>query len=133
MSVSRTLNILVVDDDANNRKLLETMLAADGHRVRNVHSGQAALDALAEWQPDVILLDLMMPGLDGFETAQRLRVNPKTKPIPIVMVTALDDPASQTRLAAIGITDILAKPLDRWALQAVLKRVGEVDREPGTP
>src|SRR5579872_7309926 len=71
MSANR--KILVADDDSRNRKLLETLLYADGYLVASVASGQAVLDAIATDRPDLILLDLMMPGMDGFEVVRRLK------------------------------------------------------------
>lgn len=115
--------ILVADDDVRNRKLLDTLLHADGYTVRCVESGPATLQAIATEIPDVLLLDLMMPGMDGFEVLRRLRAEPATRGIPIVMITALDDDASGARLAAAGIADILTKPLDRWKLKACLEKL----------
>jgi CheY-like chemotaxis protein len=115
--------ILITDDDPRNRKLEETLLQANGYNVRGVESGQATLDAVAADPPDLILLDLMMPGMDGFEVVRRLKANPVTAAIPIVMVTALDDDGSRTRLAAAGVSELLTKPLDRWALQACVDRL----------
>jgi len=115
--------ILVVDDDSRNRKLEETLVRAGGHEVRSVDSGQVALDAIAADPPDLILLDLMMPGMDGFEVVRRLKVDPATRDIPIIMVTALDDDGSRARLAAAGVSDLLTKPVDRWALQACIDKL----------
>jgi len=115
--------ILITDDDPRNRKLEETLLQASGYKVRSVGSGQAALDAVAADPPDLILLDLMMPGMDGFEVVRRLKADPATSRIPIVMVTALDDDGSRTRLAAVGVSEVINKPLDRWALQACVDRL----------
>ncbi len=116
-------HILVVDDDPRNRKLLEAFLQADGYTVRACDSGASALSAVSEHRPDVILLDAMMPGMDGFETVRRLRAQPETRAIPVLMVTALDDAASRQRLASAGISDILTKPIDRWQLKAKLQQL----------
>lgn len=115
--------ILITDDDPRNRRLEETLLQASGYKVCSVESGQAALDAVAADPPDLILLDLMMPGMDGFEVVRRLKANPATSYIPIVMVTALDDDGSRARLAAAGVSEVINKPLDRWALQACVDRL----------
>ncbi|MBZ0104932.1 MAG: response regulator [Sulfuricella denitrificans] len=114
--------ILITDDDARNRKLVETLLHANGYDVRSVASGQAALEAIAADPPDLILLDLMMPGMDGFEVVRRLKVDPETGKIPVIMVTALDDEGSRVRLAAAGVYEVIVKPIDRWALQACIGR-----------
>lgn len=115
--------ILVADDDMRNRKLLETLLRADGYQVAAVNSGQATLDAVANDRPDLILLDLMMPGMDGFEVVRRLKSDVNSRDIPIVMVTALDDSGSRLRLLAAGVADLIAKPIDRWQLKERLERL----------
>jgi CheY-like chemotaxis protein len=115
--------ILVADDDSRNRKLLETLLRADGYLVASVGSGQATLDAVATDRPDLILLDLMMPGMDGFEVVRRLKGDEGARDIPIVMVTALDDAGSRMRLLAAGVADLLPKPIDRWQLKERLERL----------
>jgi len=120
--------ILITDDDPRNRKLEETLLQANGYEVRSVESGQATLDAVAAELPDLILLDLMMPGMDSFEVVRRLKASPATSRIPIIMVTALDDDGSRRRLAAAGVSEVINKPLDRWALQASIdKLLGDRD------
>jgi len=121
--------VLVVDDDALNRKLLETLLRADGYSVSSVGSGAAAIDAVSRCLPDVVLLDAMMPGMDGFEVVRRLKGHPATNAIPLVMITALDDAASSTRLNAAGVDAVLNKPVDRWELKAALKRIFAVPSE----
>ncbi len=112
--------ILVADDDARNRKLLETLLAADGYHVATVESGQAALAAAIADVPDLVLLDLMMPGMDGFEVLRRLKALPDLQDVPVVMVTALDDSGSRARMVAAGVVGLLIKPVDRWQLKEVL-------------
>lgn len=109
--------VLVVDDDPRNRKLLDTLLRADGFSVAIADSGVAALAAVAASVPDLVLLDLMMPGMDGFDVVRRLRADANGGRVPIVMVTALDDDASRARLAAAGVDRVLVKPIDRWQLK----------------
>jgi CheY-like chemotaxis protein len=115
--------ILVTDDDPRNRKLEEALLRANGYAVRSVESGRAALDAVAADPPDLILLDLMMPGMDGFEVVRQLKADTATFRIPIIMVTALDDPASRARLATAGVSEVITKPVDRWVLQACVEKL----------
>jgi CheY-like chemotaxis protein len=122
--------VLVVDDDALNRKLLETLLRADGYEVSSVDSGAAALEAVISQAPGLVLLDAMMPGMDGFEVARRLKANQATSAIPLVMITALDDAASGTRLSAAGVEAVLNKPVDRWELKSVLIRILGAVTEP---
>ncbi len=115
--------VLVVDDDARNRKLLETLLRADGYVVVSAESGAAAIELVFRQAPDVMLLDLMMPDIDGFDVVRQLRADPACKTLPIVVVTALDDPGSNARLLAAGVDAVLPKPIDRWAVKAALKRL----------
>jgi len=115
--------ILFADDDLRNRKLMETLLRIDGYRVLAVESGQALLDEVDQEMPDLIMLDLMMPGMDGFEVLRRLKASERTRNIPIVMVTALDDEGSSLRLRAAGVADTLSKPVDRWQLKKTLDQL----------
>jgi len=115
-----TKHILVVDDNPLSRKLLKDILDVEGYTVRNVASGTEALDAIADEPPDVVLLDIMMPGMDGFEVVRRLKADKTTRTTPIVMLTALDDEGSRTRLATAGVNLMLTKPIDRWELCSLL-------------
>jgi CheY-like chemotaxis protein len=115
--------ILIADDDQRNRVLLETLLRFEGYEVHSAESGQAALDALATEPADLVLLDLMMPGMDGFEVVRRLKADPATRRIPVMVVTALDDASSQARLAGAGVAETLAKPLNRWELKMRVQKL----------
>lgn len=123
MNQTRAPYILVVDDDARNRRIVETILTAAGYRNASVDSGPALLAAVAAEAPDAIVLDLMMPGMDGFETVRRLRTAPATRDLPVVMLTAVDSAASRARLAAAGVAEFLAKPVNRWALESCMERI----------
>ena len=121
MMTSKT--ILIVDDDPRNRKLEEALLRAEGYEVRSAESGHVAIAALANGPPDLILLDLMMPDMDGFEVIRRLKADPAWKNVPVVLVTALDDAASRARVAAAGAAAFITKPVDRWELKACLDKL----------
>jgi two-component system cell cycle sensor histidine kinase/response regulator CckA len=108
--------ILVVDDEVNNRQLLEVMLTPEGFSVVTAESGEEALALVAIDPPDLILLDVMMPGMDGFEVAERLKTSPTTKRIPILIVTAYDDRRARMRALGVGVEDFLTKPVDRAEL-----------------
>lgn len=112
--------ILVVDDEPINRELLEDMLVPLGYRVIQAPDGETALRMAQDGSPDVILLDVMMPNLDGFEVARRLKTAEETKAIPIVMVTALQAVADRIKALEAGASDFLAKPVDRAELQATV-------------
>lgn len=113
---SPVARILIIDDEERNRRLFEIFVQADGHDVALAASGEAGLIAAAAMQPDLILLDLMMPGRDGFEVARALRSNAATKAIPIIVISSLDDVASHQRLISSGVDEFIVKPIDRWEL-----------------
>ena len=108
--------ILIVDDEIQNRKLLEALLRPEGYRTLTVSSGKDALAAIAGSKPDLILLDIMMPEMDGYEVASRLKANPATSNIPVIMLTAQID--REARLAGLkaGAEEFLTKPVDRAEL-----------------
>lgn len=108
--------ILIVDDESQNRRLLEALLGHEGYVTRTAANGEEALAAIADDPPDLILLDVMMPGLDGRQVARAVKADPATSKIPIIMVTAQTD--REARLAALdaGAEDFLSKPVDRAEL-----------------
>lgn len=107
--------VLVVDDDETTRTWASTLLGSQGFTIVEAEDGPAALDLLGCMRPDIVLLDVEMPGLDGFETCERIRSIPELTTLPIVMVTALDDKDSIDRAYASGATDFVTKPIN-WAL-----------------
>jgi len=113
-----TARILVVDDTPANLRLLEAKLTAEYFEVITAADGPSALDLAASNAPDLILLDIMMPGLDGFEVAKRLKADLNTRHIPIVMVTALTESADRVRGLEVGADDFLSKPVNDVALFA---------------
>jgi two-component system cell cycle response regulator len=113
-----TARVLVVDDILSNVKLLEAKLAAEYFEVVTAYSGQEALDRIEEHEPDIVLLDVMMPGMDGFEVCRRIKKNPRTAHVPVVMVTALDQPSDRVAGLDAGADDFLTKPVDDAALFA---------------
>ena len=116
-----TARILVVDDIPANVKLLEARLVAEYFDVLTAADGYEAL-AICEKQPvDLILLDIMMPGIDGFEVCERLKSNPRTAHIPVVMVTALDQPSDRVRGLKAGADDFLTKPVNDLQLMSRVK------------
>ena len=110
--------ILVVDDEASNRKLLEEMLSAQGYKVVTAGDGQQALEEFARVQPSLVLLDVFMPQIDGFEVCRRLKTNPATRLIPVVLVTGLSDREHRVRGIEVGADDFLNKPFERTELLA---------------
>jgi class 3 adenylate cyclase len=112
--------VLVVDDEEQNRTLLRDPLEACGYEVTEAENGMQALQKVAEHPPDVILLDVMMPKMDGFGVCRRLKTDSKTAHIPILMVTALSDRKERLMGIAVGANDFLNKPVD---IQDVTLRV----------
>ena len=108
--------ILIVDDEERNRRLLDVFAKADGYETVAAANGETALRLALSECPDLILLDLMMPGMDGFEVTRWLKANPLTNPIPIIIVTALEDVASHKRMLTSGAEEFINKPVDRWEL-----------------
>ena len=111
-----TARVLVVDDIPANIKLLEARLSAEYFEVLTAQSGRDALDICARERIDVVLLDVMMPGMDGFEVSRRLKAQPATRHVPVVMVTALDQPSDKIQGLEAGADDFLTKPVDDIAL-----------------
>jgi two-component system, cell cycle response regulator len=116
-----TARILVVDDIPANVKLLEARLLAEYYEVLTASDGMAALSICDKTPVDLILLDIMMPGIDGFEVCERLKANPRTAHIPVVMVTALDQPSDRVRGLKAGADDFLTKPVNDMQLMARVK------------
>lgn len=116
-----TARVLVVDDIPANVKLLETHLLAEYFEVLTAENGMQALEICDKTQVDLILLDIMMPGIDGFEVCRRLKANPKTVNIPVVMVTALDQPEDRVEGLKCGADDFLTKPVNNMQLMARVK------------
>lgn len=110
--------LLIVDDEASNFEVLEILLFREGFEMCYAASGQEALQQINEVQPDVILLDVMMPGMDGIAVAQQLKSNPQWQHIPILMVTALDAKQDLARCLDAGADDFISKPVDGLELRA---------------
>ena len=113
-----TARVLVVDDIPANVKLLEAKLGAEYFEVVTAGSGPEALTAIEHEKPDIVLLDVMMPGMDGFEVCRRIKTNPQTAHLPVVMVTALDQVSDRVQGLEAGADDFLTKPVNDVALFA---------------
>ena len=113
-----TARILIVDDVPANTRLLQSKLVEEYYQVEIAQDGFEALRLAAAWQPDLILLDVMMPGMDGYQTCRRLKSDTATVHIPVVMVTALGDPTERLHGLEVGADDFLTKPVDYETLLA---------------
>jgi len=128
-------HILIVDDDALNRALLSKNLEHDGHRTTAVENGFAALAALEGARPDVVLLDIEMPGLDGIEVLERMKADAALRHIPVIMISAVEDGDAIVRCIEAGAEDFLPKPFDPVILRARIgaglnrKRLADLESE----
>ncbi|HSX80223.1 MAG TPA: response regulator, partial [Candidatus Saccharimonadia bacterium] len=113
---SPAATILIVDDEIQNRKLLEVLLRPEGYVTLSAANGEEALALIARRAPDLILLDVMMPGMDGYQVASLLKANPVTANIPIIMVTALIERSARLAGLDAGVEEFLTKPVDRAEL-----------------
>ncbi len=115
--------ILIVDDERQNRQLLEVLLTAEGYRIQTASSGEEALALVAQQPPDLILLDIMMPVMDGYQVAARVKDNLASRSIPVIMVTALDDRDAMMRALSAGAEDFLTRPVDRLELRVRVRNL----------
>ncbi|MCB0190885.1 MAG: response regulator [Anaerolineae bacterium] len=120
--------ILVVDDQESARHVLRGLLIKDGYNLHFAANGIEALDKAAELLPDLILLDVMMPGMNGFEACQKLRMDPKLSEVLIILVTALDDRQSRLKGIEAGADDFINKPVDPAELRARVKTITRLNR-----
>ena len=120
--------ILIVDDEPRGRELLGDLLTPQGYQLHFAASGPEALAAAAAHPPDLILLDVMMPGLDGFEVCRRLRADERLREVPVVMLTALDDRASRLAGLAAGADSFLTKPFDHVELRTRVATITKLNR-----
>ncbi|XHX76035.1 MAG: sensor histidine kinase [Stenomitos frigidus ULC029] len=120
MNTSETSVILVVDDNPTNLEVLSETLMASGFEVGVATSGEGALQQIAYTPPDLVLLDVMMPGIDGFETCRRLKADSALQAIPVIFMTALSDPVDKVKGLALGAVDYITKPFQQ---EEVLARV----------
>ena len=123
--------VLIVDDDQDNRELLQIMLRWEGFVTATAESGREALATVKERPPHVVLVDLMMPDMDGYEVVRRMKGGALTKNIVVVIVSAMSDKASQLAALAAGADDFLSKPVNRLDLSARVKKL--VDAQAAEP
>ena len=108
--------ILIADDQRQNRQLLEIMLSQEGFVFITAARGDEALAIVAQQSPDLILLDVMMPGMDGYQVAAKIKGNLATKNIPIIMVSGLHDSAAKMLAKSAGADDFISRPVERTEL-----------------
>ncbi|MCI5211110.1 MAG: response regulator [Candidatus Electrothrix sp. ATG2] len=117
----KTQLVLIVDDIPKNLQVLGSVLKKEGYRIAFAQSGESALEYVAENKPDLILMDIMMPGMDGYEVCKRLKREPETEDIPVIFVTALGDADDEHRGFALGGVDYITKPFNLEIVKAWVK------------
>jgi putative two-component system response regulator len=127
-SMDKAQTILIVDDLATNRKMLSTFLTPIGFDIVEACDGKQALELFDKKRPDLMILDLNMPQLDGFEVCRRLKSNPDTRMVPIIVITGFSDADNHLKALEIGADDFLAKPFNLHFLKARLKSLLEMKR-----
>ena len=120
--------VLIVDDEYAGRETLQSILEGEGYHLQMAENGPQAIEKAKRFLPDVILLDVMMPGMTGFEVCQRIRSDPEIAEIPIIMLTALDDRESLLAALKAGADDFISKPFDRYELRARLLGITRLNR-----
>lgn len=122
-------SVLVIDDEPDNFDVIETLLNDRDYQLHYAASGQEAINSLNLFEPDVILLDVMMPGMDGIEVCQRIKAMPKWEALPIVMVTALTTKTELARCLTAGADDFISKPVNRLELTARVRSMLRIHRQ----
>ena len=120
--------ILIVDDEPAGREVLHALLVDQGYHLALASNGAEALAAANDLTPDLVILDVMMPAMDGYEVCQRLRAHPTLSQVPVIMVTALDDRGSRLRGIEAGADDFVSKPFDRLELRTRVKTIMRLNR-----
>jgi diguanylate cyclase len=115
-TAERQPQILVVDDERDNRELLDVLLSWEGFIVLTAEDGEQALAIVTQQRPDLVLLDVMMPGMTGYEVVAKMKLDIATRHIPVIMITAMHDPRARTLALNAGADDFMVKPLGRSEL-----------------
>ena len=123
-----TSSILVIDDEADSLLVLASILTAEGYQVRTADSGSLALKSVAAWLPELILLDVRMPGLDGFDVCERLKAADTSRRVPVIFITAAGEVDERVKGLAAGAVDYISKPFHREELLARVRTHLELAR-----
>ena len=120
-SILAQSKILIADDNIQNCELIDAYLSEEGYELSVAYDGQQAMKRVEELQPDLVLLDIMMPKLSGYEVCQWMKSNPRTKDIPVLMVTALNEQGDIEKAVRAGCDDFLTKPVNSLELKTRVK------------
>lgn len=121
--------ILIADDNQQNAELIEAHLDGSGHDTRIALNGEDTIQQARDWQPDIVLLDIMMPKLSGFEVCKQLRSDPATAAVGVLMITALDQQTDVERAVEVGTDDFITKPINKTELLIRVRALLEARRE----
>jgi twitching motility two-component system response regulator PilG len=113
---TRQIKILIADDEEHNLRFFEDVLTPENYSIAKARDGFEALDLFEKYQPDIVLLDLMMPRLNGYEVCSRLKHNARARQVPIIMLTGFDDEDARAHARELGVADFLLKPIERPCL-----------------
>jgi two-component system, sensor histidine kinase and response regulator len=127
--MEQTASLLIVDDEAGNFDVIEILLFKEGYQLSYAADGFAALEMLENLKPDVILLDVMMPGLDGIEVCRQIKANPASQHIPVIMVTALNSKEDLAQCLDAGADDFVAKPINGLELRSRIRSMLRIKRQ----
>lgn len=131
MAEEKRKRVLVVDDEPDIVMLIKSRLEANGYEVVSAYNGKDGIEKAEESQPSLILLDLMMPVMDGYEAGQKLKENPKTKDIPIILFTAASaEEVAKKGAETIDAIDYVVKPFDDAALLFLINRIADITKKP---
>lgn len=132
MATATRSRVLIAEDNPQGLELLEAYLSDTDYEVQTAADGDETLRKVADWKPDVILLDIMMPKISGFEVCKRLRANPATADIVVLMVTALDQQIDSDRAVEAGANDFMTKPINKTELLLRVRSALESRSEAGS-
>ncbi len=134
-AAERPARVLIADDNPQGVELLDAYLGDTGYEVATAFDGEETLHKVRDWRPDLVLLDIMMPKISGFEVCKRLKADPATRDVAVLMITALDQPSDVDRAVDAGTDDYLTKPINQTdllrrvrALLASRRKSGELER-----
>lgn len=127
------MTILIIDDNGTNRRLCRAILEHSGYRVREAADGAEGLRSVRESRPDLILMDLQMPAMNGFQALERLRADPATSDIPTVALTSYAMKGDREKILGAGFADYVSKPIDIDLLLAVVRRLAPLPPGPQIP
>jgi DNA-binding response OmpR family regulator len=126
--MNQDITILIIDDDSLMQKVIEASLIKDNYKLYFASDGESGLQAAREYMPDLILLDIVMPGMDGFEVCNRMRKDDLLLYIPVIIITALDDRDSKIQGLEAGADDYICKPFDKLEFRARVRTITRLNR-----